>query len=152
MRQNQTIHEAPQEEPPRLDRAFIYAFDHFIRIRGWTVQTFAELSQKWDNSIHPYQISRWRGGKVYPSGESVINACRTFGVSRSFFYFVGEQLVALEELGKDRLKSGLRILAEALPDLNDPADLEILRDLEIFVLEQKARLTRLAAEREVRHG
>lgn len=144
--------ETPAETGPRLDRAFIYAFDHFIRIRGWTIQVFSELSQKWDNPIHPYQVSKWRAGRVYPSIESVINACRTFGVERSFFYFVGEQIVALEELGRDRLKCGLRVLTEALPDFEDPTDLELLRDLETFVLEQKARLTRLAAEREGRHG
>jgi len=95
---------------------------------------------------------RWRVGKVYPSIESVLNACRTFGVQRSFFYYVGEQIVALEDLGKDRLKSGLRVLTEALPDFEDPTDLELLRDLETFVVEQKARLTRLVAEREAQHG
>lgn len=148
----------PPEFAPRLDRAFIYAFDHFIRIRGWTIQTFAQLSQKWDNSIHPHQVTKWRAGRVYPSIESVINACRTFGVPRSFFYYVGEQLVALEDLGKDPTKSGLRVLTEALPDLEDPSDLELIRDLETYVAEQKSRLTRLVAdrnaerERETLHG
>jgi hypothetical protein len=136
----------------RLDRAFIYAFDHFIRIRGWTVQIFADLSRRSDNAIHPHQITKWRAGKVYPSTESVLNACRTFGVPRSFFYYVGEQLVALEELGRDRLKSGLRVLTDALPDLEDPTDLELLRDLETFVVEQKTRLKRLIAEKEKQHG
>lgn len=139
---------SPQSSnPDRFDNAFVYAFDHFIRIRGWNIQQFALMSRKYANPIHPHQVTKWRTGKFYPSTESVINACRTFGVPRSFFYYVGEQLMMFEELGKDRLRSGLRVLADALPRLEDPSDLELLRDLETYVTEEKARLNRLAAER-----
>jgi hypothetical protein len=137
-------------EQGRLDRAFSYAFDHFLRTRGWTVQLFSQVSQRRcpDNPIHPFMVTKWRSGTSYPSTESVLTTCRTFGVRRSFFYFVGEQLEELEKLGRVPSRRGLRIVMEAIPDFEDPTDDDLLRDVESWVVRQRTRLARLREERE----
>ena len=142
--------ETTGKESERLDRAFNYAFDHFLRIRGWTVQLFSQISHRRcpDNPIHPFMVTKWRNGTSYPSTESVLTTCRTYGVRRSFFFYVGEQLEELEKLGGAPSRSGLRILQEAIPDLDDPSDEDLLRDLESWVVRQKARLARQKADGE----
>lgn len=136
--------ETAEQENERLDRAFNYAFDHFLRVRGWTIQLFSQISHRRcpDNPIHPFMVTKWRNGTSYPSMESVLTTCKTFGVRRSFFFFVGEQLDDLEKLGGDPARTGLRILQEAIPDLDDPSDDELLREFESRVARQRAKLAR----------
>lgn len=140
------LDETQPDDAQRFDRAFVLALDHFLRTRGWSVQLFSQITHRRcpESPIHPYQISRWRTGKTYPSMDSVITACATFGISRSFFFFVGERLLAaeteLEELEKDPKQTTFRLLHEAIPNLEDPTDVKLLMDLETYVVRQMTRL------------
>jgi hypothetical protein len=44
-------------------------------------------------------ITKWRSGTSYPSTESVLATCRTFGVRRSFFEYGGTDDSRIEAQG-----------------------------------------------------
>ena len=127
-----------------VDKPFIYALDHFIRMRGWTLQRLSDLSREKDpdSPIHPHMITKWRAG-TYPAMSSVLALCRLFGVTRSFFFFVGERLAEFEALQDNKARSQLRVLHLTLPDI-DEGNEDLLRQIETYVNNQKTRLARQA--------
>ena len=143
--------ETARERPRKLDKPFVYALDHFIRIRGWSVQFLCQKSRQKtpDSPVHPHLVTKWRAGKVIPSMASVLSLCRLFGVPRSFFFHVGERLVALEEelQASDEERQQLRVLLHTVPHLDEENE-DLLRDLETYIKDQKAHLARRRADRE----
>jgi hypothetical protein len=118
--------------PKKIDREFLAAFDHFLRTRGWTAQRFSQLSA--DHSmdgrpIHPNQVTKWRAGLAIPTTETVTTACRTFGVKRSYFFFIGEQLAELEALDEAPSKRLVKVIQSAISDMDNPFDRQLLDDL-----------------------
>lgn len=79
-----------------VDPVFLAALNHFLDARGLTIQKLCDMTRKHSHDrktvlIHPIQISRWRSTQ-WPASRQVDIVCRTLGVSRSFFYLVGEML------------------------------------------------------------
>lgn len=115
-----------------VDRVFLAALNHFLEVRGLTIQRLCEMTKAHSEDgetvlIHPIQISRWRSTQ-WPASRQVDILCRTLGVSRSLFYLVGELLdrareeaEAAAEVTEERL---LRILSSA--DGNLPALEEVI--------------------------
>ena len=130
--------------PKKIDRGFLAAFDHFLRLRGWTVQRFSQVSAGASldgKAIHPNQVTKWRAGLAIPTTETVATACRTFGVKRSYFYFISEQLVELEDLEDEPAKRALSIILSAVSAMDKPADLEWLEDLETAIRRHRRKVS-----------
>ena len=128
--------------PKKIDPEFLAAFDHFLRLRGWTVQRFSQVSAGASldgKAIHPNQITKWRAGLAIPTTETVGTICRTFGVKRSYFFFMGEQLAEFEDLDDEPTQTTLEILRSAVSDMDTPAEMELLEDLETAIRRQKRK-------------
>ena len=128
--------------PKKIDREFLAAFDHFLRLRGWTVQRFSQVSAGASldgKAIHPNQITKWRAGLAIPTMETVGTICRTFAVKRSYFFFLGEQLAELENLDDQPTQRMLEIIRTAVSDMDTPADRELLEDLETAIHRQRRK-------------
>jgi hypothetical protein len=84
-----------------VDTVFLAALNYFLETRELTIQRLCDRTKKYSEDrktvlIHPIQISRWRSTQ-WPASRQVDILCRTLGVSRSFFYLVGEILEQARE-------------------------------------------------------
>lgn len=77
------------------DGEFRAAFRYFLDERGWTATEFCDRTRLADDSprrINPSSVSDWLNRRKHPSNQAVMVVCETFGVPRSYFFQVGEDL------------------------------------------------------------
>lgn len=77
------------------DPVFRAAFKYFLDERRWTATEFCERTRLAAGSprrVNPSSVSDWLHRRKHPSNQAVIVVCETFGVPRSYFFQVGEEL------------------------------------------------------------
>lgn len=114
-----------------VDRAFVSALEHFLQREGLSIQSFCRRTRKFSDTgdrmmILPTQVTKWRRDMM-PSAKAAMITAATFGVTRSFFYFVGEQIEKGREPPRieDQLsKRRLTMIRGVLEDLEETDDID----------------------------
>lgn len=130
-------HDAP------VDRAFNLAFDHFLRLRGWSVLSFCRATARLSESgakrlILPNQITNWRKDQM-PNSRSVLIVCETLGVERSYFYAVGQALHEARGLGpraRGVREGRMAAILGGVPSMDE----RLLRELESAIRHRRREL------------
>lgn len=124
-----------------IDRAFVAALDHFLRIEGLSVNAFCRRTASYTDDGHmlilPTQVTKWRSDTM-PSARKTMITAAVFGVSRSYFYFVGEMIEKGQQPEPEPhpAKQRLAVVRGRLEELQEVEDIDeaLLNGLEAVLV------------------
>ena len=123
----------------RVDKAFLRALDHLLRVRDLSILRFCRLTKKISPEgrelVLPTQVTKWRRDRM-PSAKAAMITAATLDVPRSYLYYLGEALGRGEQPGGKANPTGLDFVLAAL----DRMDEAQLRELEIAVVERQMKI------------